>query len=89
MKKATKCLNCGKHFTQGEQYCVYCGTKTQEMPFYPELDFGAEVYGPPPDIYILTCKKCGKRWESHEFGINRTKYCPDCGSEAYRTHVLY
>jgi len=81
MKRSDRCGNCGAHLPKEHQFCIYCGTKAGEgaFEFNPEEE-GQVLYGPPV-IFDCKCEKCGKFWTSLGFGINRTKYCPVCGSE--------
>lgn len=89
MKRPERCGNCGAYLPEKHQFCIYCGTKAGEgnFEFNPEDDKVQILYGAPV-ICDCDCKNCGKQWTSVKFGgINRTKYCPVCGSEIQKTKI--
>ncbi len=79
MDTNNRCGNCGHYFTEGDAYCIKCGTRRGVGHYTPLDDFHRMplVYGPPPILHTHRCKVCGH--ESRK--LRDENYCAKCGGE--------
>ena len=75
-----RCGNCHQELREKDKFCRFCGTRRGDGKFKPFLNSMYAVYGPPVKTK-LKCNACEFSWESECLGSDRSKYCPQCGSE--------
>ncbi len=77
--KRKVCANCKNDYIEGDRYCKYCGAPLGKPDYIHEIR--PPLYGPPPAMRFHECPNCGYVWKTYVM-IDKSRYCPKCGSLA-------
>ena len=84
------CHKCAYAYGKDDKWCKQCGTKREQIlcEWFEPLDDYIGCVLMAPTFYVCRCSGCGFEWKESPVSINRTKYCPQCGSNQFTKELM-